>query len=358
MSALDRAWLALSSPRTTAALALALTALAGVAVAVPQGPAALELARVSDAAQLRTLAAWGLTDVLTSPWVKAVAALLAVNALAVLLRLRGSPRRSLVDPRPPARAVHEAVLAAALPERAVEALRETFRSALGASPVAEQVDGSRVTMVFDTSPGAARSPLLAHLGLVLLVAGVVIAVQPPPPQRAMVRALLDVQDSRTGTVGVFDLAQGEPMRFFQWRYEYVVREYSPSRGGLGPAVRIERILPDERRMTDFWVYLEAPPGFDAAHRGDVVSITARRMGLEPMPGQGMASSPGAVLVVLGLGLLVAGLLGGVRPEGRLWLEADGDQVRVVGLPARAGDHAFGRGFTRWALLARAAVEAT
>lgn len=348
-------WLALSSLRTTAILATLLALLAGVAAVVPQGHEALALAALEHSDQIRTFAAWGLTDVFGSAWLKAAGVLFAVNVVAVFIRT-GAQAKSEVAPRIPAKAPHRAELRASLPERAVESLRETFRSALGTSPLAEKVEGSRVTMVFDTAAAAARAPLLAHLGLAMLVAGAAWAVQPAPKGRMMVRALLEVKDSRSQTVGRFDLAQGETVKFFQWRPDYVIREYVQSKDGLGPAIRMERIMNDQKRITDFWVYLNAPPGFDERHRRDIVAITAKSMGLAPMPGAGLTASPGAGLLLAGLGLLLIGILTGARPAGRIWLEADGDEVRIVGVPGSREDPAFQKSFERWTLLARSAVE--
>lgn len=257
----------------------------------------------------------------------------------------------------PKAAPHQVELAASLPERAVEALRETFRGALGSSPLEEQVEGSKVVMVFETNPAARLAPLLAHLGLVLLVIGAGLASRPPPPARTMVRGQFRVLDSRSGTTGYFDMGQGEPFEFFQWNAKYTLRDYLPSKGRLGPAVRFEEVDSGGKRPpSDFWVYLNAPPGFDQRHRRGTVAIEADWIGMVPAPGSGMASSWAMVLVLAGLGLLIIGAFSGQRAEGRLWIEADGDRVRVLGLPAYRQDPAFQASFARYALLARSAVE--
>lgn len=351
-------WLALSSVRTTALLAILLALFAGIAAVVPQGWPAIEIARLEHAESIQKLAAWGLTNVFESPWIRALGAILLVNIASVVARSRMSrpPEQQLLTP--PRGAPFQQELKAPLPERAVEALRETFRAALSTAPVAEQIEGGRVTMVFDTSRRADVAPLMAHLGLVLLVVGAGLSVHPPPRKQAVVQAILDVRDSRTGTIGHFDMVSGEPFQFFQWRAQYAVRDYVVDKDGLGPAIRMEQMFMDsEERPMEFWVYQNAPPGFDRRHRQDVVAIEARRMGIVPLPGAGLASRPSSFLLIAGLGLLVFGALAGNRPRGRLWLETNGDEVRLTGVPHYAGDRGFEGGFNRWSLLARAALEA-
>lgn len=356
-SPLTGVWLAVSSVRTTALLAILLALFAGVAALVPQGWPAIELARLEHAEIIQKLAAWGLTNVFDSPWIRALGVILLVNVAAVVARSRMSKRLDQELVTPPRGAPFQEELKAPLPERAVEALRESFRAALSTAPVAEQIEGSRVTMVFDTSQRSEIAPLMAHLGLVLLVVGAGLSVHPPPRQQAVVHAVLDVRDSRTGTVGHFDMVSGEPFQFFQWRAHYTVRDYVVDKDGLGPAIRMEQRFTDSKEQPmDFWVYQNAPADFDRRHRQDVVSIEARRMGIVPLPGSGLASRPSSFLLIAGLGLIVFGALAGNRPRGRLWLEANGDEVRLTGVPHHAGDKSFQGGFTRWSLLARAALE--
>jgi hypothetical protein len=346
-------WLAMSSLRTTAILAIALASIVGVATVVPQGWTAIELARLPQAQSIQTMVALGFTDIFTSGWFRGAFVLIAVNVTAVLARLvlRSSPPE-LHDP--PRGAPLSASLKASLPERAVEHLRETFRGVLSGSPIAERVDGSKVTMVFDTARRAELSPLFAHVGLIVLVVGAGLTVRPAPKGRSVVRALLDVTDSRTGTTGHFDIVSGEPFQFFQWQNRYILRDYDVDRDGLGPAVRVE-VFDRGQPITEFWIYQNAPPGFDARHRRDVVSIEARRMGYVPLPGAGLASEPASFLLLAGLGLLAVGALAGRKPRGRVWLEADGDEVRIVGVPHHAEDEGFAAAFRRWEVLARAAV---
>ncbi len=347
-------WRVFASPRTTAVIAVAMAALAMVAAVVPQGEAAITLARYEHSEDVQRLIAWGLTDVVGSPWLKALAVLLLGNVVAVVLTSRWTTDGDEAADAP-ARAPEDTKIEAPRPEAAVETLRETFRTLLGAPPTAEKVDGSRVTMSFRAGAEAGLAPLWAHLGLVLLVAGAAWASRPPPPSKQAVRAVLDVKDSRTGTVGVFDIVEGETRQFFQWRAQYILRDYAASKDGLGPAVRIERLFPDQRRRDDFWVYQEAPPNFDERHRKGFVSITPRKLGLVPVPGAGLASSGAAVMLLVGLGLLLYGAAAGSQAQGQLWIDVDGRDVRLLGTPTKPGDPLFSQAFQRWDVMARAVL---
>ncbi len=347
---LNLVWSILSSLRTTAVLATLLAAYAGIAAVVPQGREALALAASEGTGALRVLAAWGLTNLFEAPWLKAFGVLLAVNAFSVLFRqgMNAKKRASLDLPATDL----EAVAQAELPERAAEVARLVTTERLGAAPLAEKVEGAKVTMVFDTTRRAQAAPLLAHLGLVVLVLGAGWALQPAPLNRSLVRAILEVKDSRTQTVGRFDMAQGETFQFFQWRPKFVVRDFVPSKNGLGPAIRMEEIHQDEQRVDDFWIYLRAPEyrvqagnqevlrTFDEVHRKGLVSIRALKMGLVPMPGAGLSSSRAGILLLLGLGLLVFGAASGSGAHGRLWVVVDGDRVRFLGVPATEKDPRF------------------
>jgi hypothetical protein len=305
---------------------------------------------------LRELYAWGLTDVASSPWFFALLALLVGNLLALSLRLLWARRPAPDDAALAASAPHQAVIEAAWPERAVEGVRAVLARALG-RPAVERVEGPRVLLAFETAPRARLTPLLTHVGLVLLVLGAVLATRPPDRSESMVRALLVVTEPRSGSVGRFDLAQEEVRTFFQLPFEYVIRDYVADRAGLGPALRMER-LDNQRGVRDpFWIYLEAPPGFDARHREGAVEIVAEKMGLVPKPGSGLPSRPEAVLLLIGLAFLAVGARELERADGRLIVEAEGRSVRVAGVPRSEGDARFGRAFRRWAGLARWSAEA-
>ena len=260
------------------------------------------------------------------------------------------------DAAAPTKPPLEERLVAPLPERAVEALRETFRGALRSAPVKEKVEGSRVTMLFETSRRAELNPLLAHLGLVLLVVGAGLSMRAPSLGNANVRAIMDVREKESGTVGRFDMVGGETFQPFRTRAKYMVRDYVSDKSGLGPAVRVEMTMTEPAQRLDFWVYLNAPEGFDQKHRNDAISFRAVELGMQPTPGHGLSSRPASFLMIVGLGLLVFGAFAGSRPEGKLWLEADGDEVRLAAIPQHAEDDAFASGFRKLALLARATLE--
>lgn len=350
-----RLWLGFSSISATAILGILFSILVGITAFVPQGWLAVEAARLENMASLRDLYAWGLTDVARSPWFFGLSVLLVANLAAVALRSLLAKRALPDDATLASAAPHSATVDAPWPERAVEGVRTALTRSFG-RPTTERVDGARVLMAFDTAPRARFTPLVTHLGLVLLVLGAALSTRPANRTESLVRATLVVKDTRGGSVGRFDLAQDEVRTFFQWRSEYLVRNYVADRNGLGPAIRMERRDPEERRMEDFWVYLDAPAGFDARHRAGQVSIEAKRMGLAPKPGKGLASRPEAVLLLLGLGLLALGARELGRPDGRLIVQTEGRQVRIAGVPRRAGDTRFGAAFDRWTALTKWSVE--
>lgn len=347
-SAIESMFLGLASQRTSSLLVIVLAAFVAIAAFVPQGREALEIARDPGATVMHQLAAWGLTDVFASAWMRALAVLLVANMLAAAVAtfLRAKNDDSL---RAPATAPHTAEIAPEEPEHAALALRDLFRSGFG-TPVREDVDGSKITMVFDTAPSGRLAPMATHIGLIVLVLGAALIGRPIDDTRALPRARLEVKDTTSGKVGSFDMIAGEPWQFFRWPSKYALRYYLPSFEGLGPAIQIER-TDNEGHREGFWILQRAPEGWDERHRKGEVSIRATWMGLVAPPGQALASQPGAILLVLGFGLMAFGALSGRKPEGRFWIEADGDRVRVLGVPRAREDRGFGRLFDRWRLLA-------
>jgi ResB-like family protein len=353
-SILERAWLALSSQRTTAILVIALSILAALTAFIPQGRDALALAVAEEARTIHDLEAWGLTDIFGSAWIRALAALLVANFLASAVRAILTKRKGSIA-RPPEEVPYRAELVADRPEYAVESLYETFRAMLG-KPEKETVDGSRVTLAFETSPGARAAPMLVHVGLILLIGGAALSAVPTPDNHTIVRAILEVKDTSTGAVGTFDIMSGEHFQFFRWPGDYQIVDYIPQKDGLGPAVRIQKVLEKERRSDDFWVYANAPDGFDERHRKGEVAIRAKKLGLVPVPGEGLSTSPAALLLLFGFGLFAFGLAIGRGSEGYLWLEAEADKVTVSAFPRDASDASFAARFSRWAKLASLAIK--
>ena len=355
--AVDRLWKGFSSLSTTAALGIALATLVGVSAFVPQGWLAVELAGLERTEGIRNLHAWGLTNIAYSPWLSALCCLIVGNFIAVGLRIYGERTGQPADgAKNLENAHHKIEVSAHEPEHAAEQVRHVLNSALG-RPIQESVRGSTVTLTYETAPRALMSPLMTHLGLVLLLVGAVFASRPAPAKRSVVRAELKVTDTRTGSVGIFDMAQFENRTFFQWPFDYSIQNYVQQKDGLGPAIQMRRLDDQRRQVSVFWVYLNAPPHFDARHRRGAVKIEARSMGITARPEAGMASRTESVLLLLGLGLLAIGTLELGRPVGQLVVRTDGRKVKLFGLPSTQGDKKFAFSFKKWAQLAQWAVTA-
>lgn len=359
-----RIWLIWSSFAMTAFLGVVLAGLVLVAAWVPQGWMAERLAGFEGSETLRMLFSAGLTNVATSWWLGGLLILIVGNFVSVVLRVALSSTASAPLGRD-AGAPLESTVTSQAPERTVEAVRNAFATLFG-RPTVEKVEGPRVVLVYETAPRARLSPLIAHLGLVMVLVGTALAAQPAPFARSMVRAKLKVKDTQTPSVGIFDMAQDEVKTFFQWPSEFAIRAYTPSKDGLGPAVRIQRTNTEQRRVDEFWVYLDAPEGFDANHRvgldgpvqnrrGQVV-IEALEMGMVPRPGQGWTARPEAILLLAGLGLLVLGVIELGRPDGQLVVDIEGRDLRVAGWPRHTSDARFVSAFPRWTGVAQWAVE--
>ena len=348
------AWALMASESTTVFLVLLLSLAAAVAVLVPQGTDALDIARDPNAVLLQSLAAWGLTDVFGSSWVRALGVLLAANLLAVVLGRFGQTPAAATMITPPDRPPLEEILEAPYPESTVERLRDRLIARLG-PPAAEQAKRDKVVMVFDAGSDSSVGPLLAHVGLLLLVLSAGLHASGGAAISKTARARFEITDSRTKAVGHFDMVAGEAKSFFQWPTRYIVLDYVRNREGLGPAVRLEMRGEGASRGSAFWVYLDAPKGFDAKHRGSEVAIVAQWMGMVAPPGKGLADSPIGALMILGLGALCFGVLAQRKPRGRVWVEAHGNRVAFKALPEREGDPAFAARFRRWALEARAVL---
>ena len=212
-------------------------------------------------------------------------------------------------------------------------------------------------MVFDAGRDAGVAPLLSHLGLLLLVVGAGLHASGGGEVSKTPRARFEITDSRTKAVGHFDMVAGEAKSLFQWPSQYILHDYVRNRDSLGPAVRLERREAGAPRGGAFWVYLNAPEGFDAKHRSGEVAIRAEWMGMVAPPGNGLADSPVGALMVFGMGLLGFGVFAQRRPRGRIWVEARGRDVAIRALPEREGDPAFAAAFERWALEVRAVLTA-
>lgn len=346
-------WGLLSSPVTSAGLGVVLAGLVAASVVLPQGWIAVELAGLESGEALRRAYVWGLTDVAGSPWLQGLMVLIGVNGLAAMLRAVLAREPELGDGPLP----HRAALKARRPERAAEVLRLGFGRWLG-RPLREEVMGAHVAMVFSTAPRSRYIPLVLHAGLVLLLVGAALAARPADRMDSLVKAQLVVRDADSRSLGFFDLAAGEGRSFFQNPETYTIAQFMPDRAGLGPALRMAVTGPTGQLLDDFWLYRDAPPGFDARHRRGRVAITATEMGYDAKPGHGVGSRPAGVVLLLGLGLLGLGLAELGRPSGRLVLRSEGGRVVVEGAAARPDDPRFAKLHQRGVELARRLLDAS
>lgn len=352
---IDIAWDVIASSRTTAILVVAASLAALIAALVPQGPAALQAARNPGADTLHALAQWGLTDVFSSPWFYSLAVLLAGNLTAVVFQTFARARADDAVARPPARPAHEHRIDAQFPEIAVEVLHDAYAARLG-PPRAQRADNERAVLVFDSGSNTDRAPAFVAVGLLTMIVGAGLhAVEAQDERRSSPHAFLEITDSRSNTTTAFDLRAGESRQFFQWKDTYVLQSYTRSKDGLGPAVLIERRAPGQPSGESFWVYQNAPRGFDKRHRGGDVSIEASELRRTPLPGQGLADSPVGALLMFGLGVLFIGAAAGRSARGRVWVEAAGRSIRISGVPEIAGDSDFESRFNRWARQAERAL---
>jgi hypothetical protein len=350
---IEHAWGVLASTRTTAVIILAITSLALVAGVVPQGQAAVDLARTSPG-QLTTLVAWGLSDVFQSHWIRALGALAVGNLLAVGLGAVTRGSGQAIEVAAPKTTLDRA-LDARFPEMAVETVRGLLSARVG-PPVRERADGSRAQMVFDAR--SLLSPMLVPIGVLLLLVAAGINASERDGRETIAAAVFEITDSRTQTKGTFDMVANETFTFFQWPSEYAIQTFTQDRNGLGPAVMLQRRAKGQQRGESFWVYQRAPADFDTRHRGGEVSIRAISMGRNPVPGSGLADSPESALLLLGVASLMMGMLGAFASRGRIWVEADGRQVRIVAVPQRDGDLDFAQRYDRLVLEAEEALRST
>lgn len=282
------------------------------AAAVPQGWLADELMRNPAYAPLRTLHRLGLTDPATSPWFWAA----ALAWLGALLLHMARPRA------PDASEPTEAELRIRAPDEGLERCLRWARSLGGASPQVRHVGLRSMLQV----PSNERTWLLQS-GLWLTFVAAAFALRPAAPEQSMVQAQLVVQDRVDGSVGRFNLTEGEPIQFFGKPGEHRVVQYVPDKDSLGPAVRMARFDESRGEQTRFWLYRDAPAGFDSRVRQDALVMRLVSAEVVPRPGSGLAAQPASWLLLLAL--TVAGL--GWASLGRTdrWeLELEGDRVRV------------------------------
>jgi hypothetical protein len=139
---------------------------------------------------------------------------------------------------------------------------------------------------------------------------------------------------------VFNLRAGEQRNFFTFPDSYFVRLYKRTKNGLGPAILLERRRKDAKRGESFWIYQNAPPGFDQRHRKGQVIIEALELGMVPLPGQGLNNSPLVLLLLLGVALCFVGLSASRKAGGRIWIAFERRDLEIIGHPGRKGDALF------------------
>ncbi|MFO0724999.1 MAG: cytochrome c biogenesis protein ResB [Myxococcota bacterium] len=345
MSLVDRAFAVLGSSRTSALLSALMSAFALGAVFIPQGKLAEDLARYAEIADLSSAAAFGLTDIYRSPWFYLVLVLIAGNALALLLRERFE--RSAPPPdTAPADAPLRASVHSARPERALDELRAALEPTLG-SPGRANVDGAKVELRYDAGSFSRRAPILLHFGFVSMVLGAGLYAIEENGEGGIAHGIFEILDRQTHTTGHFDLVAGEAFTFFQYPTQWMLRDYVPAQGVMGPAVRFDRMGSNNEPPREVWVYLNAPPGFDERHRQDEVAITAVSMGLSSIPGRGLSASSGAPLIALGLALAVLGIFAQAQAAGSLFIRLNGDEVELLAVPESKQRERFERSFQVW-----------
>lgn len=282
------------------------------AASIPQGWLADQLLRSPLYVPLRTLDRLGLTDVARSPWLWAAAA----GWLGAILAHALQPRRRLGT-------TASVTLRARNPERSLDQALAWGRSIGAGRPQVEHTEGGSVIR-FEP---ADRSWVL-QAGLWLTFVSAALALHPADAEDSMVRVKLEAFDRATQNRGVFDLSQNEPIQLFGGQVEHAVVTYLPDKDGLGPAVQMTRSDPREGSRTTFWVYADAPPEFDAAHRGGPITFRVLSADIVARPGSGLAARPASWLLVLAL--MVAGLGWATWTGDDRWrFEIRGDEVRAL-----------------------------
>jgi hypothetical protein len=315
---LPRRLLASDAARLLALCALAATVV--VAASLPQGWAADSYLRAPYPGPLKDWAAWGLTNLADQPLFWALVTLFV--GTAALSALRGAGPRRDRDAAP-----HHALKAhAARPEDAPETVAAALRAHLG-EPDRAEWDGRQTRLTYRLGPRPGDG-LRTALGLaVVFVAGVYV-LQPPPEERTVARAWLGVEEVGSGLHGTFDIVQGEEFTFFQSPDVYVLRGYVADRMGLGPALRFQWSDPQGERFGSFWLYENAPAGFDRRHRQASIALDVLRARQEPVPGAGATSRPASWGLILGLGLLMVGAAARMQPTVDAAVVCTGHDVRV------------------------------
>ena len=184
---LDTLWYTISAPQVTAALFVLLALMLGLAAVFPQLPPGLEKAEIDRWLTTAAgrfpgtgmfLASIGAFDLLHSAWARAILAVLALNLTlraAAYVRFLRDLRHPSADTLPPP---HVTTRRATLPgplEHTVTRLRTALEPHYTVVVQAEAAGDTARSQIFaQRRPAGALGPLFAHLGLLLLLAGLAV----------------------------------------------------------------------------------------------------------------------------------------------------------------------------------------
>lgn len=336
----EKIWCFLASERFTAFLVIALSLVVLISNIVPQGREAIDIAASAAATPLHEAARWGLTEIFSTSWIKALGVLFAANILAMTANnFLGREELSSVNLSPPKNLKLSTRLSPRFPEKATPQLRASLESLFG-HPMAESMQKDKTIMVFDSNKGAMWSAMMSHLGLIAILLGIGLYTINFDENSVSPQAILEVTDPKSGSSGIFNLRAGETRQFFTYPDSYMVRNYKRTKDGLGPAILLERRRKDAKRGESFWVYQSAPEGFDRRHRNEQVSIKALKLGRTPLPGAGLINSPIVLLLLGGIASIFLGLRASKGAGGRIWVELEHRELQISGVPVYQADHQF------------------
>jgi hypothetical protein len=221
------------------------------------------------------------------------------------LRMAGASTRSS-DPS------HALRARAARPEDAPESMAALLRRHLG-EPEHAEWDGRSTRLRYELGPKPGDA-LRSYLGLAIIFVAGVYVLQPPPEARTVARAWLAAEEAGSGLRGTFDIVEGEEFTFFQSRDTYILRGYAADRLGQGPALQMQWVDATGQPRGFFWVYQNAPRGFDGRHRQADIGFDILRAHQQPIPGAGPTARPASWGLILGVGLLMIGAIARMQPS--------------------------------------------
>lgn len=329
MTAIDLPRILLSSVWTRLLALAALAAAVLAAASIPQGWSAESYLRGAHPGLLKTWAEWGLTDPTAQPLFWALVVLFLGSGALGAARLTAGARREA----PPS---HALKAKAARPEDAPETMASTLRAHLG-EPEHAEWDGRSTRLSYELGPKPGDA-LRSYLGLAIIFVAGVYVLQPPPESRTVARAWLGAEEVRSGLRGTFDIVEGEEFTFFQSQDTYILRGYAADRLGLGPALQIQWLDAAGQPVGSFWLYENAPPGFDTRHRRADIGFDVLRARQEPVPGAGPTARPASWGLILGVGLLMIGAVARMQPPLMAEVVCTGHEVTLE-LRSEAGRRA-------------------